>query len=351
MPCKYSRWTLIAVTAALAAGGCGSPKIGVYKVIRESMKPETVSAAPEDIHWVKPTAWEALPGTARRKANFRYVDETRGSVSIHLSAYPDSSGGLRNAANEWLQSFGEPELNTADFLEIARDAKIGGRDALEAKIVSQSDLSSGANVFLGISLLSSQWSWDIIATGPIELVESQSEAFEAFLHSISFERAAGDSSQADSLSGESRLAYTVPEGWEEVEHSDFRVASFVVRKEGLPDADVSVSWFPGEAGGIQANVNRWRRQLNLRPWDPSEVDRATRNRSIGNKVFKIFDLRANTGSGEDPAPERILAAITKDSRGIWFVKLRGDPFVVETQRRKLFSFLEHSRFGSETSDQ
>ena len=64
--------------------------------------------------------------------------------------------------------------------------------------------------------------------------------------------------------GGAGFRYTVPEGWEKTASSGpIRTeASFVIEKDGQ-SAQVTVTAFPGEAGGLAANINRWRDQLGL----------------------------------------------------------------------------------------
>ena len=343
---KYSRWKIVALAMAVLSAGCSKPNVRIYNVPKDglSIASNGIEEAPEEIRWVKPDSWESLPGTALRKGNFRFMNENGEFASIYLSAHPDPSNGLRSVMNDWLHSLGKPPVGVGDFLEAARSLKIGGRDALELFHVADADELSGVSSFRGVSILSANWSWEIVITGPLPLVESQSEEFDSFLRSINFERPANDHVSNDQ-SSESQFVYTIPEGWEEVDHSKFTVASFLIQKEGLPDANVSISWFPGEAGGIHANVNRWRRQIGLKEWIPREIDRAKRIRAFGNRTFSIFDLRSYQSENMDKTSERILAAMTYDGQGTWFIKLRGEPFVVETQSRKFFSFLEKSEFG------
>jgi len=175
-------------------------------------------------------------------------------------------------------------------------------------------------------------------------VTSQDAAFEGFLESLVFQKP--DSAAAETESAEAgKIAYIIPDGWTPEEPGPFRVASFSIEREGLPPADVAVTWYPGEAGGLYANVNRWRRQLELPPWTAEKIDAITRTREFNGRVFKIFDLRSENNEQRGSPPERILAAIATDDEGTWFVKLHGDPFVVETQRRRFLGFLSDARFG------
>jgi hypothetical protein len=44
-----------------------------------------------------------------------------------------------------------------------------------------------------------------------------------------------------------------------------RIESFKVDGPNASSGDVSITAFPGEAGGLSSNLNRWRGQLQLPP--------------------------------------------------------------------------------------
>ena len=59
------------------------------------------------------------------------------------------------------------------------------------------------------------------------------------------------------------LVWSVPEAWIEQDLTSFRLSSYQVPNQSNGIGDFSVVKFPGDAGGILANVNRWRGQLGL----------------------------------------------------------------------------------------
>src|SRR5260370_34289444 len=54
-----------------------------------------------------------------------------------------------------------------------------------------------------------------------------------------------------------------PEGWSEQPLSEMRLGSFKVDGSDATSADVSVTAFPGDAGGLAPNVNRLRSEVQL----------------------------------------------------------------------------------------
>src|SRR6476469_7004286 len=65
--------------------------------------------------------------------------------------------------------------------------------------------------------------------------------------------------------------WTKPEGWSEQPLSEMRLGSFKVEGPNAASADISVIAFPGEAGGLLSNINRWRGQLQLPPLEEDQL--------------------------------------------------------------------------------
>ena len=65
------------------------------------------------------------------------------------------------------------------------------------------------------------------------------------------------------------LAWTTPPGWSELPLTSMRVANF--RVAGDPRAECYLTSLSGEGGGLAANVNRWRTQMQQPPLGADEV--------------------------------------------------------------------------------
>ena len=137
------------------------------------------------------------------------------------------------------------------------------------------------------------------------------------------ELAAGSASRAS-------LEWKGPAGWTEKPGSGMRRASFVVPGTAGP-ADMSVVSLPGDAGGVLANVNRWRGQVGLSPWDEAAFQAAVETLKAPAGAFAVVDL---PGSGQ-----RMLAAILQKDGETWFFKLLGPDKTVAAAAPAFKAFL------------
>src|SRR5688500_16131105 len=65
--------------------------------------------------------------------------------------------------------------------------------------------------------------------------------------------------------------WKVPAGWrQDARQRPMRFATFLIG-EGDAAVEVAVSQFPGDVGGLLANVNRWRGQVGLAPVTEAEL--------------------------------------------------------------------------------
>jgi hypothetical protein len=135
--------------------------------------------------------------------------------------------------------------------------------------------------------------------------------------------------------------WTKPEGWNEQPLSEMRLGSFKVAGANDDSADVSVIAFPGEAGGLISNINRWRGQLQLPPLDEDQLSQITQRLDVDNVPTYLVDFQTAENA---PKPSRILGAVLQTADRTWFVKMTGPPGLIESQREKFLTFVKSFRF-------
>ena len=137
--------------------------------------------------------------------------------------------------------------------------------------------------------------------------------------------------------------WTKPDGWSEQPLSEMRLGSFKVDGPNATSADVSVTAFPGEAGGLISNINRWRGQLQLAPLDEDQLSRSLQRTEVENVPTYLVDFQT---AGNASKPSRILGAVLQTADRTWFVKMTGSPELIESQRQKFLDFVKSFRFNS-----
>jgi hypothetical protein len=139
-----------------------------------------------------------------------------------------------------------------------------------------------------------------------------------------------------------------PEGWNEQPLSEMRLGSFKVDGPNATSADISVTAFPGDAGGLAPNVNRWRGQLQLPALAEDQLEQSIQRIEVEGVPAYLVDIQTTENA---PKPARILGAVLDTSDRVWFVKMTGSPDLIESQREKFLDFVKSFRFTAVTDSQ
>jgi hypothetical protein len=115
--------------------------------------------------------------------------------------------------------------------------------------------------------------------------------------------------------------FEVPDHWQRDERpAGLSAVSYTVEK-GKEKASVTVTPLVGDAGGVQANVERWRGQLKLE--GPADLARDVRPFEALGRKASLVDIR------NDKTHERIVGVILPLNGQTWFFKMTGPEAVVE----------------------
>lgn len=104
-------------------------------------------------------------------------------------------------------------------------------------------------------------------------------------------------------------------------------------------AEVTISKFPGDVGGMVANIQRWRGQLGLNPGSAEEARKSAEMLEIdGKKDAYMVDLSGtNVRSGKTA---RMISVGVPYQGETWFFKLMGDDAVVAKEKDKFVQFVK-----------
>jgi hypothetical protein len=150
----------------------------------------------------------------------------------------------------------------------------------------------------------------------------------------------GDATMANTAvpTGSDSLTWTAPAHWTAKPVGPMRKGSYAIKDDGA-EADLSVTAFPGDTGGLLANINRWRGQISLPPLASDQLNANLTHLDIGTLHVEVVDF-VGTANG---TPTRILGAVVPHGRETWFFKLLGPDPVVAREKAAFFEFLRTVR--------
>lgn len=129
--------------------------------------------------------------------------------------------------------------------------------------------------------------------------------------------------------------WTVPDGWKETPAGPMRRANFTITGPDSTSAEVVVSAFPGDVGGMLNNINRWRGQIGLGPVTAEQADAATSTIDVNRQQAKVVDMTGN---------QRMIVVTIPIGADSWFFKITGDPALLEAQKERFFDFVKSVKF-------
>ena len=334
------RIILIMVTAAsvVAAASCDdSPTVVEYvapkdePIQRAAADPIASPASTEQIHWTLPLGWAKQPGSrAMRYATLLGGDDDN-QLEVSISMLRGDGGGLLANINRWrTQQMKLERIAAKDVVEHAVRLGVEGSEAFLVDIESD-QFEPPRRMLVGIIFRpGGTWFFKSIA-GSVVIAEHRA-GFLQLLSSVHF---VGESKTPPRTPGATAGAvvgatWNVPAGWQH----DANPGRMLYASFRFSEGQMAVTRFEGPAGGLLANVNRWRRQLGLAPID-SVGQQPMATLRISGVEGRMIDMGDTKGSGR-----RFLIATVPHGGFTWFFKMSGPGNVVQHNRRAFDDFLE-----------
>lgn len=141
-----------------------------------------------------------------------------------------------------------------------------------------------------------------------------------------------EESNAGAVPQENIFSWSTPEGWTEASEgggmSGMRLIDmrFGANQEG----ECFLSMMPGNAGGLDANLNRWRKQMGLEEYTPDELAALPKKPLFGQEATYIDFEGDFTNVGAAPLKGyRMVGLIQQTPKFTLFVKMTGPKDLVE----------------------
>lgn len=352
----------------LALAGCSDQDITAYRVPKDpgsavaaaapATAPEAASGA---LSWTAPAGWQAQAASGMRAASFLAPGPGGATADVSVVTFAGAGGDVLANINRWRGQLQLSPIAAADLPANVSALDEPAGHFLVADIRGEPAAGKPAPRILGAWLEQPDRVWFFKIMGPAEVVESQKTAFMDFLRSVvSGPAPAGAVPAADAgpkaaentndlphaafvvaptdAAGAPSLQWQAPADWKAKPITMMRKGSYAVSHGGT-DADLAITAFPGDVGGLTANVNRWRGQVGLDPVDDATVGSVTTAFDANGLHFTLVDFAGSSPAGG----QRILAALVPWQGATWFFKLTGPDRLVEDEKAAFGAFLQTVR--------
>lgn len=360
----------------IAATGCGRDNVKVYQVdasdtatptpplAASGTMPTTMPdgfPAPDNsglpsLKYTLPAGWETKTPSQMRVASFAI---SKGGKQADASVVPMGGMAGGNLANvtRWRGQVGLDPIEEDAVQKMTEKVVIAGQDADLFDIPGTNPGNGEVQRIIASVLNRDGTAWFFKITGDSGLVEAQKPAFIAFLKSVSFGAPVAAPAQApmdmsqlpplhppiggmnSSAPAGDKPTWTVPADWQPAPLAQFLIAKYVIAGADGASAAVNVSSLTGDGGGLLANVNRWRDQLNLAHVTEGDLANLTAIDASGGKASVIEFSGTLAGK-----PAQLVGVVLPLDGQTWFYKLMGDANVVAQQKAALVAFVQSAKY-------
>ena len=294
-----------------------------------------------------------------RIATYAVTDPDGRAVDISVVPLGAAAGSLLDNVNRWRGELELPPITEAELPRLLTAVKIGDVDAQMVDLVSEKPVGSDQTKSRTLAAILPLPGTTVFfkAKGDEALVEANGKAFKAWLKSVQTGPNPGAEATpppSSSSGGPSDMrgpvapppstalpTWEVPSTWKSAPASTMRLASFALSGPGGQTGDLSVVALGPAAGGLLANINRWRGQFGLDPVDEAGLQKTLTTVPLsGGETATVVDL---VGTGE-AAGRRLLGAIVSRNDRTWFYKLTGDATLVESERGNFEKFIRSVKY-------
>jgi hypothetical protein len=292
-----------------------------------------------------------------RVASFLAPGQGGASADVSVVTFAGAGGDVLANINRWRRQLQLPPIAAETLPAEVNILEATGGHFLVADIQSEPMQGKPKMGILGAWLEEPGQVWFFKMMGPEDVVQAQKVAFIGFLKSVAPGSAIGGAPSAAPNDGQASentndlphagfivapnnasdgpsLRWQAPPDWEAGPATAMRKASYVVSRAGLT-ADLSITAFPGDVGGLAANVNRWRSQIDLPPVDDASLGTITDAFDSNGLQFVLVDFAGDTPAGR----QRILAGLASWQGATWFFKMMGPDSLVEGEKTAFIAFL------------
>jgi len=287
--------------------------------------------------WSMPDDWVELPAKQFRDVNLRPAGDPE--LECYLTILQGDGGGLTANVNRWRSQLGLDAITDADVKALPT-AELFGRPAVSVQISTEGD---EARMLLGLILVNPASMATVKMTGPAERVETQRAGFEQVCRTLAVSEAPpAEAAPTDTTPPPSGLTFTIPEGWTDAGASSMRIVNLAAPGP----SQCYVIRLGGEAGGLDANLNRWRGEVGHEPLDAAAIAALPKVELLGQSCSLLEVTGEYRGMGGPAGADHTLLGVALiGAESSLFVKMVGPKDDIAAHKQKFIDFLASLKEG------
>ncbi|MFO0932362.1 MAG: hypothetical protein U1E39_06590 [Planctomycetota bacterium] len=305
--------------------------------------------------WSTPAGWEPLPAAPMRTAGWKVTAAP--GTECTFSTLPATGGGLVPNVNRWRKQMSLAPADEAAVAALPTKGTLLGRPAKFVELAgTYVGMGGGASVegakLVGLVAELPQATAFLKLTGPAASVDAEVPRLLELAASIAAGKGAAGRDAAAAGGGaaperapasDAPFRWTAPAGWVQGPARSMRVATFV--PSGAPGSEVAVSILKGTAGGVRANLDRWRGQMGAGPLSDAEFGALPRAQVLGGTAvfLAVEGAYAGMGGGAGASGSMLLGMALERPGDMVFVKMTGPAAEVRGEQDRFRAFCESFR--------
>jgi len=316
------------------------------------MMPSEAPASGEHPEWTVPASWKEIPGEGMRYATL-VVEAQDPPLQIRVTPLGLAARDAIGNVNRWRQQIGLDPIGADKLPTVLHSVQIDGRSVDLVDLTGPKTATQPATRVLAAILPGDQSVWFFFLSGPAERAGKHAAEFDRFIRSVHLTTAPAVASmpadhpavdaapQSQQSMQPAEMTWKLPAGWqEEASTSAFRIATFKIM-DGAEATEIAITKFAGGAGGVLANINRWRGQIGLPPVATLE-EQAMQRINVARIRADRLDLSAPTGGAAER--KRMIVVSVAHNETTYFIKMTGSSAAVDKHTKAFDAFLASVQF-------
>jgi len=149
--------------------------------------------------------------------------------------------------------------------------------------------------------------------------------------------------QAETVASAASYEWKAPEGWQDLPPTSTRLANFKIGDA----TECYLTVLPGGGGGVEANVNRWRKQMSLADYTTEEFAALPKKPVLDKEAVyvEIDGTYVGMGGSDNKEGYGLRGLVFDDNGSAVFVKMVGPKAAVDAEREHFDAFCQSLKQG------